>query len=123
MLAWLFGVILTLNWVEEVVTGIPHDVRETASLAGFETEQYVVDPLSEVKATEESPPYEPVDKVTVAAVTVSVPVLVWKVNESRSVAEAPGAIVTLDGSVPVAMVVVKANGVAGEPVGITPVEE
>ena len=64
-----------------------------------------------VMATRESPPETLAESVTVAAVTVSVPVDVCKVNVSRSVAEAPGAIEELDGSVPSAMVVVAAGGV------------
>ena len=58
---------------------------------------------------------------TVIAVMVSVPLPVWKVNASAIVADAPGASVVFDGSVPVASVVT--SGVTGEPVGTTPVAE
>jgi hypothetical protein len=64
----------------------------------------------------------PLAKVTVRAVTESVPPLVTKVNASRSVMEELGATVELDGLEPLANVVVGA-GVAGEPVGTTPVWE
>ena len=63
-----------------------------------------------VIATRESPPEEPADKVTVAAVTVSAPVFVCRVNASKSVAAAPGATAALEGSLPSPKVVTATNG-------------
>ena len=122
--AWLFGVTLILKAVRVVVTGIPQLVRDTVLEAGSAWEQYVVVPALFVIATEDRPPETPEAKVTVAAVTVSVPDEVWSVKASKSVADAPGAIEELEGSVPSPRVVTAAAvGVNGLPVGTTPVAE
>ena len=110
ILAWLLGVIRILNEVRVVVTGMPQLVSETVLEAGLDCEQYVVEPALFVIATSDNPPDTLADKVTVAAVTVSVPVEVCRVNVSRSVAEAPGAIEEFDGSVPSPRAVVAAGG-------------
>ena len=112
MLAWLFGVMRTLNCVAEVLTGIAVPPEKfTVLLAGFAAAaKYSVAPLSDVMRTslKLSNEFAPVS-VTVSAVTESVPPLVTSVNASRSVMDAPGAMVLLPGSVPSAMVVVFAG--------------
>src|SRR5881397_4362569 len=66
------------------------------------------------------PAQGPAASVTVAAVTVSVPLLVWSVKASTSVAAAPGAMVVFAGLVPSAIVVARLSSpltekkVAGE---------
>src|SRR5438876_11745461 len=67
-----------------------------------------------------SPAAVPAASVTVAAVTVSVPLLVWSVKASTSVAAAPGAMAVFPGLVPSAIVVTRLSSpltekkVAGE---------
>ena len=121
MLAWVFGVILTLNCTEPVVTGtgVPPE-KLIVSLAGLETaEKYRTAPLSEVILTSLKPAWVPAAKVTVKAVMLSVPETVCTVKASKSVIADSGATVLLPGSVPSPKVVT--FGVTGDPVGTTPV--
>jgi len=59
-----------------VDTGILQEENTTVSDVGFATEQYIEEPLSDVRETKESPPEDPDERVVVAAVTVSDPPLV-----------------------------------------------
>ena len=107
MLAWVFGVIRTLKVVTVVVTGMVHPVNERVLLPGLVIAVHWATLLALVISACPillNAPAGP--RVTVAAVTVSVPVLATRVKASRSVIAAPGAIVALPGSVPSAIVVV-----------------
>ena len=107
MLAWLFGVIRILYWVSVVVALIGVvSVIAGASLPGFATEPYTVDPALSVISTRLNPPEVPAASATVIAVTDSAPESVMKVKESLMVADPPGARLELPGSVPLPRVFV-----------------
>jgi hypothetical protein len=106
MFAWVLGVTRTLNAVADVVTAKLQPVKLTVTLAGLETSVHSSALLPSVISTKDMLLNEfATPKVTVSAVTVSEPLSVDKVKASKSVAEAPGASVTLLGSVPSANVV------------------
>src|SRR5437899_9680763 len=107
MFAWLLGVIRILYVVAVVVT-------EMFVLSGIETMSEIgsvavpmTTLLLSVIWTRLIPARVPAASVTVAAVTVSVPPLVWSVKASTSVAAAPGAMVVFPGLVPSAIVVTR----------------
>jgi hypothetical protein len=116
ILAWVFGVILTLNIVGVVVTAREHPVNDRVKLAGLvisvqaSTFAFVVSSTKLMLLKELAGA-----RVTVMAVTVSVPTEVVNVKASRSVTAVPGATVELPGLVPSARVVTV--GVKG-PLGI-----
>src|SRR5712691_9435475 len=105
MFAWVLGVIRTLNVVVLVVTGRLIPVTDTTSDAGLVTDPYTVDPPLFVISTRLSPAEVPAASVTVAAVTVSVPLLVTSVKASTLVAAPSGARVVFPGLVPSPIVV------------------
>jgi hypothetical protein len=122
MLAWVFGVILTLNIVDEVVMAKLQPVNDKVVLAGLEILVHLsVFELSVISAklillNELATP-----RVTVIAVTVSVPDESANVNASRSVTAVPGATVEFPGLVPSARVVnTDAVGVNGPPGIVVP---
>lgn len=86
--------------------GVP-PLKETVLLAGFATAvKYVVVPALLVMRTslKEANELIPV-RVTVSAVTLSVPLLVARVKESKSTIAPPGARVTFAGLTPSAITV------------------
>ncbi len=105
-----------MNEVKVISTGmlIVSGLKETVSLAGSAADPYTVRPSLLVISTRLIPPEVLAASVTVAAVTVSVPLSVWSVKVSSSVATAPGAIGALAGLVPSAIVVVSPQAVGGE---------
>src|SRR5437899_9935027 len=91
MFAWLLGVIRILYVVAVVVTEMfVLSVMGTVSEPGLVAVPMTTLLLS-VIWTRLIPAQVPAASVTVAAVTVSVPLLVWSVKASTSVAAAPGA--------------------------------
>src|SRR5881396_1081655 len=106
MFAWVLGVIRTLYVVADVVAVMfVLSVMETVSEPGSVAVPMTTLLLS-VIWTRLIPAQVPAASVTVAAVTVSVPPLVWSVKASTSVAAAvPGAMVVGPGFVPSAIVV------------------
>src|SRR5712691_6897316 len=119
MFAWVLGVIRRLNVVVLVVTGRLIPVTDTTSDAGLVADPYTVDPPLFVISTRLSPAEVPAASVTVAAVTVSLPLLVTSVKASTMVAAPPGAREAFEGSV-VSPSVVMLPGVADT---CTPVAE
>src|SRR6266446_9294485 len=107
MFAWVLGVIRTLYVVADVVAVMfVLSVMETVSEPGSVAVPMTTLLLS-VIWTRLIPARVPAASVTVAAVTVSVPLLVWSVKASTSVAAAPGAMVVFPGLVPSAIVVAR----------------
>src|SRR5881296_237652 len=108
MFAWVLGVIRTLYVVADVVAVMfVLSVMETMSEIGSVAVPMTTLLLS-VIWTRLIPAQVPAASVTVAAVTVSVPPLVWSVKASTSVAAAvPGAMVVFPGLVPSAIVVTR----------------
>jgi hypothetical protein len=87
-------------------------VTGTVSPIGLETEPYTIDPVSFVisKRLVEEALSIPITRAEI----VSVPFVVWNVNESIKVGEPPGRIVTANGSTPVVKVVVPLERVVVE---------
>src|SRR5712691_10859754 len=110
MFAWVLGVIRTLNVVVLVVTGRLIPVTDSTSDAGLVTDPYTVPPPLFVISTRLSPAEVPAASVTVAAVTVSLPLSVTSVKASTLVAAPPGARVVFPGLVPSPIVVVLGIG-------------
>jgi hypothetical protein len=124
MLACDLGVMRILNWVALVVTGmgVPPEKFTMLLLGLVAAEKYVVLPSSEVILTSDTPSYgvpEPA-RVTVRAMTESVPVLVARVKDPASRMLAPGPTLAVEASVPVAIVVTGSTGVNGDPLKVTP---
>src|SRR5437899_276642 len=120
MFAWLLGVIRILYVVAVVVTEM-FVLSVMGTVFGPGSVAVPMTPLLlSVIWTRLIPAQVPAASVTVAAVTVSVPPLVWSVKASTSVAAAPGAMVVFPGLVPSAIVVVRLSSpltekkVAGE---------
>ena len=112
-----FGVMRTLYIVALVPAVTPpfevHVVNEMVLVPGFVTAVQRATLLLSVRSTCAMLLYAPAgERVTVTAVTVSLPTFVCRVKASRSVVAAPGAMVTLLGLVPSAMVVAAPRSVA-----------